>query len=256
MAEAAIRQFMCRTDNFGVLVHDPESGSTISVDAPEEEPIVAVLQAEGWRLTHILVTHHHGDHVAANESLKAAYGAEIIGPRKEKAKIPGIDRAVSGGDAFRIGAIAVEVIDTPGHTIGEVSYFLPEAKVLFAADALFSLGCGRLFEGDAAMFWASLQRLRALPDDTMLYCGHEYTATNARFAVDVDPGNTALRMRVEEVERLRIAGLPTLPVPLGQEKHTNPFLRADNPDLMAEMKMTGRAPAEVFARLRETRNTY
>ena len=254
MADIDIRQFMCRSDNFGVLVHDASSGVTVSIDAPEEAPIVAVLEAEGWTLTHILTTHHHTDHVAANEALKAAYGCEIIGPVKEKAKIPGIDRTVTGGDRLTLGAIDVEVIDTPGHTLGEVSYYLPEAKALFAADALFSLGCGRLFEGDAAMLWTSLQRLRELPDDTALYCGHEYTTTNARFSVDVDPGNTALRNRVEEVERLRIAGKPTLPVPLGQEKHTNPFLRADNPDLMAELGTAD--PVATFAMLREKRNGY
>ncbi|BDA86130.1 hydroxyacylglutathione hydrolase [Aureimonas sp. SA4125] len=256
MAETLIRQFMCRSDNFGVLVHDAASGATLSIDAPEEAPIVAALEAEGWRLTHILTTHHHADHVAANEALKARYGAEILGPEKESAKIPGIDRTVTGGDRLTVGGIAVEVIDTPGHTIGEVSYYLPEARALFAADALFSLGCGRLFEGDAAMMWESLQRLRTLPDDTMLYCGHEYTTTNARFAVDVDPGNTALRNRVEVIERLRIAGKPTLPVSLGEEKDTNPFLRADNADLQAEMKMAGADPVAVFAALREKRNGY
>lgn len=254
MAAIEIRQFTCRTDNFGVIVHDQAAGTTLSIDAPEEGPILAALEAEGWTLTHILTTHHHADHVAANEALKAKFGCEILGPVKEKAKIPGIDRTVTGGDRIELGGIAVEVIDTPGHTIGEVSYFLPDAKALFAADALFSLGCGRLFEGDAAMLWTSLQRLRALPDDTMLYCGHEYTTTNARFAVDVDPGNPALRNRVEEVERLRIGGKATLPVSLGQEKHTNPFLRADNPDLMAELGTTD--PVATFALLREKRNGY
>ena len=254
MAAIDIRQFICRSDNFGVLVHEETSGTTLSIDAPEEGPILAALEAEGWTLTHILTTHHHADHVAANEALKARFGCQIIGPVKEKAKIPGIDRTVTGGDRLDLGEITVEVIDTPGHTIGEVSYFLPGAKALFAADALFSLGCGRLFEGDAAMLWESLQRLRALPDDTMLYCGHEYTTTNARFSVDVDPGNPALRNRVEEVERLRIAGKATLPVSLGQEKHTNPFLRADNPDLMAELGTTD--PVATFALLREKRNGY
>ncbi|KQT44394.1 hydroxyacylglutathione hydrolase [Aureimonas sp. Leaf454] len=256
MPDIQIRQFLCRTDNFGVLVHDPSSGSTIAIDAPEEGPIRKALEAEGWTLSHILTTHHHPDHVEANEALKAAHGVEIVGPVKERAKIPGIDRTVTGGDRFAIGAVEIEVIDTPGHTLGEVSYHLPGAKALFAADALFSLGCGRIFEGTPAMLWESLQRLRALPDDTMLYCGHEYTTTNARFAIDVDPGNTALRNRVEEVERLRIAGRPTLPVSLGQEKRTNPFLRADDPDLMAELGMTGADPAEVFAALREKRNGY
>lgn len=256
MAAIQIRQFLCGANNFGVLVHDRDSATTVSIDAPEKGPIVVALEAEGWALTHVLVTHHHGDHVAANVALKAAYAAEIVGPEKERGNIPGIDRGVSDGERLRLGGIEVEVIATPGHTLGEVSYYLPGARALFAGDALFSLGCGRLFEGDAAMLWASLQRLRELPDDTMLYCGHEYTATNARFAMDVDPGNTALRRRAEEVERLRIAGEPTLPVPLGQEKRTNPFLRADDPALMAAMGMPGADPALVFARLREQRNSY
>lgn len=256
MPTIEIRQFTCRSDNFGVLVHDPEANVTLSIDAPEEAPILAALDAEGWELTHILTTHHHDDHVAANLALKARFSAEIVGPAGERARIPGLDRAVSGGEAFAIGGIDVEVIDTPGHTAGEVSYFLPGAKALFAADALFSLGCGRLFEGDAATMWASLQRLRALPDDTMLYCGHEYTATNARFAVDVDPGNLLLQERVKEVEHLRVERRATLPVALGREKRTNPFLRADDPELASALGMAGADPVAVFAALREKRNGY
>ncbi|MEF2071391.1 hydroxyacylglutathione hydrolase [Consotaella aegiceratis] len=256
MSEIEIRQFMCRSDNFGVLVHDPQTGTTISIDAPEERPIRAVLDETGWTLTHILTTHHHGDHVAANEALKQAYGATIIGPEKEQDRIPGLDRAAKGGDVLDVGGIRVEVIDTPGHTLGEISYYLPEAKALFAADALFSLGCGRLFEGDAAMLWSSLQRLRALPDETMLYCGHEYTATNAKCAVAIDPGNTALRNRIAEVERLREEGQPTLPVLLGTERLTNPFLRADDPILKGELEMLDTDPIEVFAVMRKRRDQY
>ncbi|MCP3056886.1 hydroxyacylglutathione hydrolase [Aurantimonas marianensis] len=256
MAEIEIRQFVCRGDNFGVLVHEKDSGTTIAIDAPEEAPILAELEKAGWNLTHILTTHHHGDHVAANEALKARFGLEIVGPEKERAKIPGIDRTVSGGDAFELGGIRVEAIDTPGHTLGEISYYLPDAKAVFAADALFSLGCGRLFEGDAAMMWDSLQRLRALPDETMLYCGHEYTATNARCAIDVDPRNPALRERVSEVEALLAQGKPTLPVSLGREKQTNPFLRADEPALMQAMGMEDASPAAVFAAIRKKRDQY
>ncbi|WP_062112977.1 hydroxyacylglutathione hydrolase [Aureimonas sp. AU40] len=253
---AEIRQFTCRRDNFGVLVHDPEAGLTLSIDAPEEAPILEALEREGWRLTHILTTHHHDDHVSANEALKARFGAEIIGPADEATRIPGLDRPVRGGERFALGAIEVEVIDTPGHTAGEISYYLPGEKALFAADALFSLGCGRLFEGDAAEMWESLQRLRALPDDTMLYCGHEYTATNARFAVDVDPGNLLLQERVKEVETLRVEHRSTLPVQLGREKRTNPFLRADDPELQAAFGMAGADPVAVFTALREKRNGY
>lgn len=250
-----IRQFACRTDNLGVLVHDGEN-TVISIDAPEEAPILAALEHADWRLTHILSTHHHNDHVAANLALKERFGAEIIGPAGERDRIPGIDRAVSGGDRFSLGLLDVAVIDTPGHTRGEISYHMPELPALFAADALFSLGCGRLFEGDAAMMWESLQRLRDLPDETMLYCGHEYTATNARFAIDVDPGNLLLQERVKEVEALRIERAPTVPVALGREKHTNPFLRADNAGLQRAMGMDGADPVAVFAALREKRNGY
>ena len=253
---ASIRQFTCRRDNFGVLLHDEDSGITLSIDAPEEAPILGALEQEGWRLTHILTTHHHDDHVSANETLKMRFGCEIIGPAEEAARIPGLDRPVRGGDHFALGRIQVEVIDTPGHTAGEISYFLPQDKALFAADALFSLGCGRLFEGSPAEMWESLQRLRALPDDTMLYCGHEYTATNARFAVDVDPGNLLLQERVKEVEALRVEHRATLPVALGREKKTNPFLRADDPELAAALGMEGADPVAIFAALREKRNGY
>lgn len=254
MAEIEIRQFRCRNDNFGVLVH--RGDTTIAIDAPEEAPILDALEAEEWSLTHILTTHHHTDHVDANEALKARFGATIIGPKDEAANIPGIDETAKGGDTLDVGGIEVQVIATPGHTLGEVSYYMPEAKALFAADALFSLGCGRLFEGDPAMMWASLQRLRDLPDETMLYCGHEYTATNARCALDLDPGNLLLQERVSEVEHLRAAGKPTLPVELGKEKKTNPFLRADDPDFQSTVGMAGADPVDVFAHARKTRDGY
>ncbi|MCB8837230.1 hydroxyacylglutathione hydrolase [Aurantimonas sp. VKM B-3413] len=256
MTSLEIRQFSCRSDNFGVLVHAPDAGTTIAIDTPEEGPILAALEEAGWRLTHILTTHHHADHVAANEALKARFDATIYGPAKERAKIPGIDKAVEGGDVVDVGGVRVEVIDTPGHTLGEVSYYLPEGKAVFAGDALFSLGCGRLFEGDAAMLWESLKRLRALPDETMLYCGHEYTATNARCALSIDSQNLALQERVKEVETLRVEHKSTLPVQLGREKKTNPFLRADDPELQAAMGMSDADPAAVFAALRAKRDQY
>lgn len=256
MPPIEIRQFLCRSDNYGVLVHDEDGGTTVAIDAPEEGPILKALEENGWTLTHILTTHHHGDHVAANEALKGRFGLEIIGPEKERSKIPGIDRTVRGGETVTVGSLTFEAIDTPGHTLGEISYHLPAAKAVFAADALFSLGCGRLFEGDAAMMWESLKRLRALPDDTMLYCGHEYTATNARCAVDLDPHNLALQERVKEVETLRVEGRATVPVPLGQEKKTNPFLRADEPGLAEALGMAGAGPVEVFAAIRKKRDGY
>lgn len=249
-----IRQFICRTDNFGVLVHDATTDTTVSIDAPEEAAIVAALEAKGWRLTHILSTHHHDDHTEANLALKKRYGATIVGPSKES--IPGADRRVSGGDVVEAGSMRFEVIDTPGHTLGSISYYLPQAEALFAADALFSMGCGRLLEGPPEMLWESLQRLRALPETTMLYCGHEYTAKNASFAVSVDPHNTALRERVRQVEELRAAHKATLPVSLKKEKRTNPFLRADDPDLQEALGMAGAEPEAVFAALRKKRDVF
>lgn len=256
MGAIEIRQFICRSDNFGILVHHGESGVTIAVDAPEEEPILDELRKEGWRLTHILTTHHHGDHTAANAALKSRFEAEIIGPEGERERIPGIDRTVKGGDSLRIGGVEVQVIDTPGHTLGSVSYYLPQAEALFAGDALFSMGCGRLLEGDAAMLWESLKRLRYLPETSMLYCGHEYTAKNAAFAVEVDPANTNLRERVRQVEDLRVAHKATLPVSLKKEKRTNPFLRADDPELARALGMDGASAVEVFAALRKKRDGF
>lgn len=247
---------MCRSDNFGVLVHDTASGATLAIDAPEEAPILAALEREGWTLTHILTTHHHGDHVEANAALKARFGAEIVGPKGEADRIPGIDRTVGGGESFRIGSIDVEVIDTPGHTLGSVSYHLPGAEALFAGDALFSMGCGRLLEGDPEMLWTSLKRLRDLPETTMIYCGHEYTAKNAAFATSVDPANTKLRERVRQVEDLRVAHKPTLPVSLKKELRTNPFLRADDPELAAALDMDASDPVAVFAELRRRRDVF
>ncbi|KAA0971595.1 hydroxyacylglutathione hydrolase [Aureimonas fodinaquatilis] len=256
MSTVEIRQFICRTDNFGVLLRDVDNQLTIAIDAPEEQPILDALAAEGWKLTHILTTHHHNDHVAANDALKRRFNVQIIGPDAEADRIPGIDRGVRGGDRFAIGVLDIEVIDTPGHTLGSVSYYMPGLAAVFAGDALFSLGCGRLLEGTPAMLWQSLQKLRALPDETMLYCGHEYTASNARFAASINPHNLALHERVTEVERLRVAGEPTLPVPLGLEKRTNPFLRADDADLAEALGQGGQSAEAVFADMRSRKDRF
>ncbi len=192
-----IEQFTCRSDNFGVLVHDPAAGLTAAIDTPAEAPIRDKLTEKGWRLTHIFTTHHHGDHVEGHLGLKADSGCEILGPAAEADKIPGIDRRVSGGDSFAFGSAEVRVIDTPGHTLGHISYWLPGEGVAFTGDTLFAMGCGRVFEGTPEMMFASLEKLRALPDDTRVYCGHEYTETNARFALTVDPANADLVARYD-----------------------------------------------------------
>lgn len=251
-----IFQFPCREDNYGVILHDPETKVTISIDAPEAEAISDVLTSKGYKLTHILTTHHHGDHIVGNPPLKEEYGCEIIGPVDEKSNIPGIDRAVGHGDAFELAGHRVEVIGTPGHTLGEISYHFPDLRVVFAGDCLFALGCGRIFEGDAAMMHESLQRLAALPDDTKVYAGHEYTLSNAKFALSVDPDNSELQKRAREIEHLRDDGKPTLPTTIGLEKATNPFLRAGDPAIVANLGMDGASLVDVFAELRARKDRF
>ena len=248
-----IEQFPCRSDNFGVLVHDPETQQTISIDAPESGPIIAALERRGWTITHILCTHHHPDHVEGNDALKAL-GAELIGPAGEADRITGLDRTVRGGDTIELLGQRVEVIDTPGHTSGHISYYLPEAGVAFTADCLFSLGCGRIFEGTPEEMHASLRRLAALPEDTVIYCGHEYTASNAEFALTIDPNNEALQKRAEEVRRLRADNKPTLPVRLGDELAANPFLRTHDAAIRERLSMASASDAEVFAEIRRRKD--
>ncbi len=256
MAPLEIELFGCRTDNFGVLLHDAASGTTASIDAPEEKPILDALARRGWQLTHILTTHHHQDHVEANEALKARFGTVIIGPAREKDKIPGIDRTVDDGDRFDFAGRPVEVIWTPGHTAGHICYHLPEDRLLFAADTLFALGCGRLFEGTPAQMWQSLSRLAALPDDTTVYFGHEYTLSNARFALSVDPDNAALKERATDIERIRAAGRFTAPTTIGLEKRTNPFLRAADPGIRKVLVMPDASDSEVFAEIRHRKDRF
>lgn len=251
-----VEQFTCRTDNFGVLIHDDSARLTASIDAPESAPIQARLRDKGWHLNLILTTHHHGDHVEANIALQNAYSCTVTGPAEESDRIPGITDKVRGGDTFVFGGFEMRVIATPGHTLGHVCYWLPGAAIVFTADTLFALGCGRIFEGTPEMMWASLQRLAALPDETQVYCGHEYTEANARFAVTVEPDNADLVARAEEVRRLLAAGKPTLPTTIGLEKRTNPFLRAGEPSIRARLGMENAAPAEVFAEIRKRKDHF
>lgn len=256
MSSFQIDVFPCRSDNFGVLLHHAESGLTASIDAPDEAPILAALERRGWRLTHIFTTHHHNDHVAANLALKERFGATVIGPVHESVAIPGLDQAVGDGDQFEFGGEPVHVIETPGHTAGHVCYHLPESKLLFAADTLFAMGCGRLFERPAADMWHSLQKLAALPDETAVYFGHEYTLANARFALTVDPGNERLKARAAEVEETRNAGRFTIPTSIGLEKETNPFLRVADPAIRRNLLMETRENEEVFAEIRRRKDNF
>lgn len=247
-------QFPCLTDNYCVLLHDPGSGQTAAIDAPDANAIKNVLTQRGWRLTHIFTTHHHNDHTSGNLDLKSFYGCEILGPAGEADRIPGIDTSVSSAADVSFAGRDIRVIETPGHTLGHISYWFPDQAMAFAGDTLFALGCGRIFEGDARMMWTSLCTLAALPDQTAIYCGHEYTLANGRFALSVEPENEALKMRMNEVTALRQAGQPAVPTTIAQEKATNPFLRASSRNIRARLGLEGAADWQVFARLRELKN--
>lgn len=250
-----IHQFLCLEDNFGVLVHDPFTRATAVVDAPEAAPILAALTAKEWNLTDILITHHHFDHVQGIAGLKAKFPrARVIGPAKEAGKIGHLDLAIRGDDDVMTGSLEAKVIEVPGHTSGHVAYWFAGEDLLFAGDTLFAMGCGRGFEEPPAVLFHSLMKLAALPEETQVYCGHEYTLANARFALTVDPANAILQERAKEVARQRAAGEFTLPTTIAIELATNPFLRADNPDIQAGLGMSGADPAAVFAKLRERKN--
>lgn len=244
------------SDNYCYLVHDEASGATASIDAGEAGPIAARLREHGWGLTDILITHHHGDHSAGAALLKAEFGARIIGPAGEADKIGSLDTPVKGGDVVMLGDYRFEIIDVPGHTLGHIAYYAPNGRQLFSGDALFSLGCGRMFEGEPKSMWAGLLALRALPDDTGLYCGHEYTLANAKFALSIDPENTDLQARAAEAEAQRERGRFTIPARLGVEKRANPFLRADDPALAAGMDLSHAEPHEVFAAIRRAKDNF
>lgn len=246
----------CRTDNYAVLVHDPGSGDTLVVDTPEFGPIDEALRETGWKLTHILNTHHHHDHVGANEALKEKHDATILGPAANKGQIPGLDKGLKDGDKIDFGGEVIDVIAVPGHTLGHVAYYMCSEKVVFTGDTLFSLGCGRIFEGDAEMMWHSLDMLRHLPEDTLMYCGHEYTLNNGEFALEVEPGNEALQQRMEEVRELLRQGKPTIPVSIGLEKRTNPFLRPESQEIRDHVQMHGVENWRVFGSLRERKDRF
>ena len=251
---AEIRTFNCLSDNFGYLVHDPATKATASIDAPEAGPIIKALEREGWTLTDILITHHHHDHVGGVAELKQKYGCRVVAPHDKKAAIADVDLRVANGTVVKVGDLLARVVETPGHTLDHVSYVFDSEKALFAADTLFSIGCGRVFEGNYPMMWDSLLKLRSLPDDFKLYCGHEYTASNVKFALTVESDNPALQARAAEVAKQRAENRPTIPTLLGEEKKANVFLRADEPSVAAKLHMKGANAADVFGELRERKN--
>lgn len=243
-------------DNYVPVAHDPESKVTAIVDpATVEEPMAAAAE-RGWTVTHILNTHHHNDHVGGNLEIKQATGCTIVGPRADEARIPGIDIALGDGDRYDFGGNIAQVFDVPGHTRGHIAYWFEADRVLFCGDTLFALGCGRLFEGTPEQMWHSLGKLKALPDDTRVYCAHEYTQANARFAETVDPENPALRDYIAEIDRLRAEGRPTVPALLGREKQANPFLRADDVSLARNVGLEAGDPVSVFAEVRHRKDVF
>jgi hydroxyacylglutathione hydrolase len=246
----------CRTDNYAYLLRDAASGKVGLVDAPEARPIEAALRERGWGLDLILITHHHADHVEGVDALRGAFGARVVGAAADRRRLPALDVAVGDGDAVALGASEARVIDVPGHTVGHVAYYFPEAAALFSADSLMVMGCGRLFEGTPEQMWRSLTRMAALPDETLVYSGHEYAESNARFALSVDGGNERLRERAKEIAAMRQMGGATVPARLDLERATNPFLRAADPDFKAALGL-GRLPdAQVFAEIRRRKDAF
>lgn len=255
MTEAIVHIFPCLKDNYGFLLHDPETGETATIDTPEAGKILAEAEAKGWTITQIWNTHWHPDHAGGNAEIVAKTGARVVGPREVDRIGAAPDRILHEGDTVELGGLRARVIETPGHTLGHIVFHLAEQKIAFVGDTLFALGCGRLFEGTPAQMWDSLGKLRALPDDTVVYCAHEYTASNAAFALSVDSGNADLVAYADEVKAKRAQEIATVPTTIGKEKRANPFLRADDPKLQAFVGHAGDVIA-TFADVRERKNRF
>lgn len=246
----------CLSDNYAFLIHDPVSGETAVVDVPESGVISNALTTRGWTLSHVLLTHHHWDHVDGLSALLEAHPAQVVGAAADAHRLPPLDLALSECDTLQLGGETVHVMDVSGHTVGHIAFYLPDTGAVFTADSLMAMGCGRLFEGDADMMWGSLSKLAALPPETIICSGHEYTEANARFAVTVDPDNPALHARIAEITKLRTGGQPTVPSTLAQELATNPFLRATAPEVQQHLGMAGQPPARVFAEIRQRKDNF
>ncbi len=256
MSRLDVRQIPVLNDNYVYLARDQASGACAAVDPAVAGPVLSALDVLGWRLSHILNTHHHHDHVGGNLELKRATGCTVVGNAADAARIPGIDVRLNDGDTFALGESTAEVIAVSGHTIGHIAYWFAADDVLFCGDTLFALGCGRLFEGTPSQMWRSLSALRALPDETKVYCAHEYTEANARFALSVDPANRRLVERAQAVKALRQTGTPTVPSTIEDERATNPFLRADAPELARAVGLTDADPTTVFAAIRKRKDQF
>lgn len=256
MSKLQIHQIPVLQDNFIYLMREPVSGAVGVVDPAVAGPVLDLAQRLAWKITHIFNTHHHDDHVGGNMDIKQATGCTIVGPGHDPDRIPGMDVPVKDGETYNFGNAPAKVFFVPGHTSGHIAYWFKDSAALFSGDTLFSIGCGRLFEGTAQQMWTSLSRLRDLPPETQIYCAHEYTTSNIRFAVSVDPDNAALRKREAEVKALRSVGKFSVPSTLGEERAANPFLRADAPELAAAMGMSGRSAVDVFAEVRKRKDNF
>jgi hydroxyacylglutathione hydrolase len=246
----------CLSDNYAYLLRDEATGRVGLVDAPDAAPIEAALAARGWGLDLILITHHHGDHIDGVEALRRRHGAEVAGAAADRRRLPALDIALEDGDTVALGESVARVIAVPGHTLGHVAYHFPDSGALFSADSLMVMGCGRVFEGTPEQMWASLSRLAALSDDTLVHSGHEYAESNARFALSVDPDNPALRARAGQIAAARAAGRPTVPARLDLERATNPFLRVADPGFKAGLGLGDLPDTRVFAEVRRRKDAF
>lgn len=253
---AEIHAFRCLDDNIGALIHDPQTGACAAIDAPEEGPILRALEKTGWRLSDILVTHRHADHVQAIPALKRRLQCRVVAPRKAEGEVPGVDAYVREGDTVKVGELAAHVWETPGHCRDHISYWFAADRALFSGDTLFTLGCGRVMESTYDEMWHSLERLAALPGEARVFSGHDYVLSNARFGLAVDPGNEALKRRGEEAETAKAEGRFLVPSTIAAEKATNPFLRAGEPALAAAVGKAGEPANAVFQALREWKNRF
>jgi hydroxyacylglutathione hydrolase len=251
-----IEQFLIGNDNYAVLLHDMQTGRTAAIDAMTADPIRAVLETHNWHLTDIFVTHKHEDHIGGIVDLKAHYNCRVHGPAKSSAEIGDLDVLLHDGDRISFGANLIEVWETPGHSADHISFIIPKRGVAFLGDTLFPLGCGRIFDSDAEHLYKSFTRLAKLSDDTKLYCGHEYTLSNLKFALSLEPNNSNLQKRKIVIEDLRADHVPTVPTTMRQEKETNPYLRLDSAEILHNLNMVGAAPVDVFAAIRKRKDNF
>ncbi len=256
MSRLEIALVPCLSDNYAYLVRDESTGTTAVIDPSEEDPVLAALAERDWQLDYILNTHHHWDHTGGNPALKKATACQIVGAQVDEARIPGIDIAVAADESFLLGDASAEILFIPGHTSGHIAFYFPESQAVFSGDTLFTLGCGRVFEGTFEEMWASLDQLRQLPADTEVYCGHEYTLRNAEFALSVEPENQALQERYRAAQEQNRRGQPSVPASLAAEKASNPFLRPESPEIRASLGLADASDVEVFTTLRQLKDRY